>query len=88
MVSSIAIKQQDVLNRTIKQTEIDEQLPNRVASLIPAQQIELTVSALKSNAKMPLSVPYWEGPIVVEGTHSGTGYMELTGYKPSCNNVG
>ncbi|MFA0728633.1 lipocalin family protein, partial [Vibrio sp. 10N.222.48.A4] len=23
---------------------------------------------------------YWEGPIVIEGTHSGTGYMELTGY--------
>ena len=36
-----------------------------------AQQIELTVSALNPNAKMPLSVPYWEGPVLIEGTHSG-----------------
>ncbi|MEZ8807231.1 lipocalin-like domain-containing protein [Vibrio atlanticus] len=79
--SGIAIKQQDIRLIAIKQTEIDgRDYPTEWQVSIPTQQIELTVSALNPEAKMPLSVPYWEGPIVIEGTHSGTGYMELTGY--------
>ncbi|EAQ55572.1 MULTISPECIES: lipocalin-like domain-containing protein [Vibrio] len=79
--SGIAIKQQDIRLTAIKQTEIDgRDYPTEWQVSIPTQQIELTVSALNPEAKMPLSVPYWEGPIVIEGTHSGTGYMELTGY--------
>ena len=79
--SGIAISQQDVSLTAIKQTEIDgRDYPTEWQVSIPTQQIELTVSALNPEAKMPLSVPYWEGPIVIEGTHSCTGYMELTGY--------
>ncbi|WP_394141800.1 lipocalin-like domain-containing protein [Vibrio chagasii] len=79
--SGMVISQQYITLTAIKQTEIDgRNYPTEWQISIPSQQIELTVSALNSNAKMPLSVPYWEGPIVIEGTHSGTGYMELTGY--------
>ncbi|PMN53271.1 hydrolase [Vibrio lentus] len=79
--SGIAIKQQDISLTAINQTEIDGRgYPTEWQISIPSQQIELTVSALNPKAKMPLSVPYWEGPIVIKGTHSGTGYMELTGY--------
>ncbi|MFA0011862.1 lipocalin-like domain-containing protein [Vibrio lentus] len=79
--SGIAISQQDIRLTAIKQTEIDgRDYPTEWQVSIPSQQIELTVSALNPKAKMPLSVPYWEGPIVIEGTYSGTGYMELTGY--------
>ncbi|MFS1900773.1 lipocalin-like domain-containing protein [Vibrio lentus] len=79
--SGITISQQDISLTAIKQTEIDGgDYPTEWQVSIPTQQIELTVSALNPEAKMPLSVPYWEGPIVIEGTHSGTGYMELTGY--------
>ncbi|MFS1860769.1 lipocalin-like domain-containing protein [Vibrio lentus] len=79
--SGIAIKQQDISLTAIRQIEIDgRDYPTEWQISIPSQQIELTVSALNPKAKMPLSVPYWEGPIVIEGTHSGTGYMELTGY--------
>ena len=28
-------------------------------------------------------VVYWEGPVRVEGTTTGSGYMELTGYAGS-----
>jgi Predicted secreted hydrolase len=24
--------------------------------------------------------PYWEGPVRVQGSHQGVGYLELTGY--------
>lgn len=79
--SGIAISQQDISLTAVKQTETDgRDYPTEWQISIPSQQIELTVSALNPKAKMPLSVPYWEGPIVIEGTHSGTGYMELTGY--------
>nr|WP_261887146.1 lipocalin-like domain-containing protein [Vibrio pomeroyi] len=79
--SGIAISQQDITLTAVKQTEIDgRDYPTEWQVSIPSQQIELTVSALNPKAKMPLSVPYWEGPISIEGTHSGTGYMELTGY--------
>ena len=79
--SGIAISQQDITLIATKQTEIDgRDYPTEWQISIPTQQIELTVSALNPNAKMPLSVPYWEGPISIEGTHSGSGYMELTGY--------
>ncbi|WED22893.1 carotenoid 1,2-hydratase [Vibrio sp. JC009] len=47
---------------------------------IPSGQIEIRAEALNPNAKMPLTIPYWEGPVLVSGSHSGEGYMELTGY--------
>ena len=47
---------------------------------IPSEQIDVTVTALNPNSAMPLSTPYWEGPIQFTGSHTGTGYMELTGY--------
>ncbi|MEZ9656025.1 lipocalin-like domain-containing protein [Vibrio splendidus] len=80
--SGITIKQQNISLTAIKQTEIDgRDYPTKWQVSIPSQQIELTVSALNPEAKMPLSVPYWEGPIVIKGSHSGSGYMELTGYQ-------
>lgn len=47
---------------------------------IDSQAINLHISPLNPNAKMPLSIPYWEGPISINGSHNGSGYMELTGY--------
>ncbi|HHX8654435.1 TPA: lipocalin-like domain-containing protein [Vibrio diabolicus] len=79
--SGIAIPQKDIQLEATKQTEIQgRKYPTQWQVSIPNQQVELTVSALNPNAKMPLSVPYWEGPVRIEGSHSGTGYMELTGY--------
>ncbi|MFM2643219.1 lipocalin-like domain-containing protein [Vibrio chagasii] len=77
----IAISQQGITLTATKQTVIDgRDYPTEWQISIPTKSIELTVSALNPKAKMPLSVPYWEGPISIKGTHSGTGYMELTGY--------
>ncbi|WOT05615.1 lipocalin-like domain-containing protein [Shewanella youngdeokensis] len=47
---------------------------------IPSQNIDITTKPLNNDSSMPLSIPYWEGPIIVSGTHQGMGYMELTGY--------
>lgn len=75
------IEQSDIHLQALKQTKIQERLyPTQWQLSIPREQIQLTITALNPNAKMPLSVPYWEGPVTIKGSHSGTGYMELTGY--------
>lgn len=47
---------------------------------LPARDLEVTVRALNPQAWMAVSVPYWEGPIRIEGTRTGRGYLEMTGY--------
>lgn len=48
---------------------------------IPEEKIDLQLNALNPNAKMALTTQYWEGPIMISGSHQGEGYMELTGYE-------
>lgn len=43
--------------------------------------LDITIKALNSSSRMNTLYPYWEGPISIEGTHSGNGYLEMTGYK-------
>ncbi|QFU21325.1 carotenoid 1,2-hydratase [Shewanella eurypsychrophilus] len=47
---------------------------------IASEDINIHTQALNPAAKVPLSVSYWEGPVIVSGSHEGEGYMELTGY--------
>jgi len=48
--------------------------------VVPGQGLDLTVTALNPGAWMEVSVPYWEGPVQVGGSHRGMGYLEMTGY--------
>jgi predicted secreted hydrolase len=41
----------------------------------------MTVLAINEDAWMATSVPYWEGQVTVTGTHTGIGYLEMTGYE-------
>ncbi|WMC12051.1 lipocalin-like domain-containing protein [Oceanimonas pelagia] len=51
---------------------------------LPAQGLELEVSARHPNRWMNTSVPYWEGEVnvtdVASGKPLGQGYLEMTGY--------
>jgi predicted secreted hydrolase len=47
---------------------------------IPALSISIECSALNDRAWMGTSFAYWEGPINFTGSHSGVGYLEMTGY--------
>lgn len=65
----------------IEQTDIDSgSYPTQWQISVPKYDINIEVSAVNPNAKMPLTVPYWEGPVLIKGSHKGEGYMELTGY--------
>jgi predicted secreted hydrolase len=47
---------------------------------LASRALDVRTRALNRQAWMPMSVPYWEGPIRFSGTHAGRGYLEMTGY--------
>jgi predicted secreted hydrolase len=57
------------------------QVPTRWQVRVPAHDVDVTVEAVNPQAWMDMSVPYWEGPVRVSGSRSGTGYLEMTGYE-------
>ncbi len=48
---------------------------------LPDRGVDVTVTAINDDAWMDTSVPYWEGPVTVTGSHEGKGYLEMTGYE-------
>lgn len=47
---------------------------------LPQQRVDVEVRAINDNAWMDLAFSYWEGPVRVTGSHTGRGYLEMTGY--------
>jgi predicted secreted hydrolase len=49
---------------------------------IAIAKLALTIECTPLNARswMGTSFPYWEGPIRFSGSHTGLGYLEMTGY--------
>ncbi len=59
------------------------QVPTRWNVMLPEHNLDVTIEAINPKAWMDLSIAYWEGPVVVSGSHSGLGYLEMTGYPVS-----
>jgi len=55
-------------------------VPVRWNLSLPARNLDVEISALNPQSWMKTSVPYWEGPVRVTGSHPGRGYLEMTGY--------
>ena len=55
-------------------------VPTKWQVTLPDRGIEVIVEAINPDAWMATSVPYWEGPVTVSGSHDGVGYLEMTGY--------
>ena len=47
---------------------------------IPSLRLAIETTPLNPAAWMGTSFPYWEGPIDFHGSHTGVGYLEMTGY--------
>ncbi|WP_210529447.1 lipocalin-like domain-containing protein [Rubellimicrobium arenae] len=58
----------------------DREVPTTWHVTLPDRGLDVTVQALNPQAWMATSVPYWEGPVAVTGSHDGVGYLEMTGY--------
>jgi predicted secreted hydrolase len=55
-------------------------VPVRWRVALPSKGLDITTRALNPNAWMDTQVSYWEGPVRIEGSHPGRGYVEMTGY--------
>ncbi|EJZ59024.1 secreted hydrolase [Pseudomonas fluorescens R124] len=55
-------------------------MPVRWSISIPDKHLDIRLDALNPNAWMNLRIPYWEGPVRINGSHGGRGYLEMTGY--------
>jgi predicted secreted hydrolase len=47
---------------------------------VPGIGLAVDTEAVNGQSWMGGAFPYWEGPIRVTGSHSGRGYLEMTGY--------
>jgi predicted secreted hydrolase len=56
------------------------QMPIAWTIEIPARGLNIESIALNPKSWMGTSFPYWEGPISFKGSHTGVGYLEMTGY--------
>ncbi|MCP1367662.1 lipocalin family protein, partial [Halomonas sp. BBD48] len=56
------------------------ELPTTWRVEVPARGLAVTVSAIHADQWMGTSFPYWEGMVTVQGSHTGEGYLEMTGY--------
>lgn len=57
------------------------EVPTRWQVFLPDKGVDVTVAALYPPSWMAVSLPYWEGPVDVSGSHQGRGYLEMTGYE-------
>ena len=62
-------------------TELEgRKIPTAWRIAIPSRSLTIECVPLNPRSWMGTSFPYWEGPISFKGSHSGLGYLELTGY--------
>ncbi|HMI15242.1 MAG TPA: lipocalin-like domain-containing protein [Bradyrhizobium sp.] len=62
-------------------TELEgRKIPTAWRVAIPSRSLTIECVPLNPRSWMGTSFPYWEGPISFKGSHSGLGYLEMTGY--------
>lgn len=55
-------------------------VPTRWRVVLPQRGVDIELAALNPDSWMDTLFPYWEGPVRFSGSHSGRGYLEMTGY--------
>ncbi|MCW2272486.1 iron ABC transporter permease [Rhodoblastus acidophilus] len=55
-------------------------LPTRWRLQVKSRGLDIETAPVNAASFMATSIPYWEGPITLQGSHAGKGYLEMTGY--------
>ena len=78
---SVQIASADIImNPTASTTIENRKVPTGWSIAIPSRGLKIESISLNAKSWMGTSFPYWEGPISFRGSHSGVGYLEMTGY--------
>jgi predicted secreted hydrolase len=72
----------DFIATPLEFSDVDgKTVPTKWRVEVPDFDVDVTVQAMNAHAWMDVSLPYWEGPVHVQGSHKGRGYLEMTGYE-------
>jgi predicted secreted hydrolase len=72
---------EDIAIEPLETTRIaDRDVPTRWRVKIKSRGVDIETRPLNSRSWMGTDFAYWEGPIRFTGSHSGEGYLEMTGY--------
>jgi len=71
----------DIAMTPLAVTEIEgRKIPTAWRIAIAKMALAIECTPLNPRSWMGTSFPYWEGPIRFAGSHTGVGYLEMTGY--------
>ncbi len=72
---------EDISLEPLARTTIGEKsLPTRWRVRVKSRGFEIETIPLNARSWMGAALAYWEGPISFAGSHTGEGYLEMTGY--------
>jgi predicted secreted hydrolase len=78
---SVQVASAGIVMTPISATEVaGRKVPTQWSIAIPSRGLKIETTPLNARSWMATSFPYWEGPISSRGSHSGVGYLEMTGY--------
>ena len=76
-----ALMPSDLSMDVVEFTELgNKKLPLQWALNVPSKGLNIKIKTSKDDQWNPALVAYYEGSVVVSGTHTGRGFLELTGY--------
>jgi predicted secreted hydrolase len=79
--TSAQIVSADISMNPTASTEVaNRKVPTQWSITIASRGVKIESTPLNARSFMGTSFPYWEGPISFRGSHSGVGYLEMTGY--------
>ncbi len=70
-------------SRFWKSPQTDRRYPIDWSFRIPSMDVDLDLVPYVEHQELDLAVRYWEGAVRVEGSHEGSGFVEMTGYGDS-----
>jgi predicted secreted hydrolase len=78
---TIHLSEQDIQGNVTQSVKVEGRLlPLYWAIQLPKHQIDIQISPMQIEQWNPGIFSYYEGGTVISGTHSGVGFIELTGY--------
>ncbi|MFT6776198.1 MAG: putative secreted hydrolase [Paraglaciecola sp.] len=77
----VHLTEQDIQAKVTKHDNVEGRLlPLYWSIQLPKQQIDIKIAPIQTNQWNPGIFAYYEGGTVISGSHSGVGFIELTGY--------
>jgi predicted secreted hydrolase len=73
-------REEIVITPVAHATVAERSVPTRWSVQIRSRGLSVESEPVNAQSWMGTSFPYWEGPIRLRGSHTGRGYLEMTGY--------